>query len=149
MTAQQQARIVGSVGDGRGRWPPTTGSPLKASACRRDPDRDPAWPAPRPLLALGLSDDEAWAFLQELVRTLRQQGAVTMPEEVTANDEIFAPRLGPIESGCRVRSRSGRCSPGCRRGTNRRVDYVHASPDRARARSDRPERPCSRASGTT
>ena len=87
--------------------------------------RDPGWQAPQPLLALGLSDEEAWAFLQELVRSLRQQGAVTMPEEVPSNHEIFAPRLGPI----RVR---GSGSEAIRKvlswlptkGTNRRVDYV-------------------------
>ncbi|KLI05599.1 DEAD/DEAH box helicase [Mycolicibacterium conceptionense] len=88
-------------------------------------DRDSRWRAPMPLLQLGLTEDEAWAFLQELVRTLRQQGAVTMPEDVAPNDEIFAPRLGPI----RVRSEAPEAIrkvlswlPG--RGTNRRVDYT-------------------------
>jgi ATP-dependent helicase YprA (DUF1998 family) len=88
-------------------------------------DRDPRWSAPGPLLQLGLTEDEAWSFLQELVRTLRQQGAVTMPEDVAPNDEIFAPRLGPI----RVRGEAPEAirkvlswMPG--RGTNRRVDYV-------------------------
>jgi ATP-dependent helicase YprA (DUF1998 family) len=87
--------------------------------------RDPGWQAPAPLLLLGFSEEEAWAFLQELVRTIRQQGAVTMPEDVAPNDEIFAPRLGPI----RVRSKGPEpirkvlsWLPG--RGTNRRVDYV-------------------------
>ncbi|MBX7432551.1 DEAD/DEAH box helicase [Mycobacterium sp. Y57] len=87
--------------------------------------RDPRWRAPAPLLQLGLSEEEAWAFLQELVRTLRQQGAVTMPEDVAPNDEIFAPRLGPI----RVRREAPEAIrkvlawlPG--RGTNRRVDYT-------------------------
>ncbi|GAA1865839.1 DEAD/DEAH box helicase [Myceligenerans crystallogenes] len=81
--------------------------------------------APGPLAALGLSNDEAWNLLQELVRTLRQQGAVEMPESVPSNDEIFAPRLGPI----RVR---GEGSEPMRKvlswlptkGTNRRVDYL-------------------------
>ena len=59
-------------------------------------DRDPSWVAPAPLVSAGLSEDEAWDFVEELVRTLRQQGAVTMPEDVPPNDEIFAPRLGPI-----------------------------------------------------
>lgn len=88
-------------------------------------ERDPRWRAPAPLLDLGLTEEEAWAFLQELVRTLRQQGAVTMPEDVAPNDEIFAPRLGPI----RVRSEGPQAVrkvlswlPG--RGTNRRVDYT-------------------------
>ena len=87
--------------------------------------RDPSWKAPAPLLQLGLSEDDAWAFLQELVRTLRQQGAVTMPEEVPPNDEIFAPRLGPIRarlSGPEAIRKVLSWLPG--RGTNRRVDYT-------------------------
>lgn len=88
-------------------------------------DRDPAWRAPAPLLAFGLSEEEAWDFVGELVRTLRQQGALTMPDAVAPNDAIFAPRLGPIYA----RSHSPEPKhkvlswlPG--RGTNRRVDYV-------------------------
>lgn len=87
--------------------------------------RDPQWKAPAPLLKLGLSEDEAWAFLQELVRTLRLQGAVTMPEDVAPNDEIFAPRLGPIRariSGPEAIRKVLSWLPG--RGTNRRVDYT-------------------------
>ena len=87
--------------------------------------RDPGWQAPAPLLQLGLTEDEAWSFLQELVRTLRQQGAVTMPEDVPPNDEIFAPRLGPIrvrESGPEAIRKVLSWLPG--RGTNRRVDYT-------------------------
>ena len=87
--------------------------------------RDPHWQAPGPLLQLGLTETEAWSFLQELVRTLRQQGAVTMPEDVPPNDEIFAPRLGPIrvrESGPEAIRKVLSWLPG--RGTNRRVDYA-------------------------
>lgn len=87
--------------------------------------REPGWRAPGPLLQLGLTEDEAWAFLEELVRTVRLQGAVTMPEDVPPNHEIFSPRLGPI----RVRGRAPEpirkvlsWMPG--RGTNRRVDYT-------------------------
>lgn len=88
-------------------------------------DRDPQWTPPAPLLALGLTADEAWDLLQELVRTLRQQGAVAMPETVPSNHEIFAPRLGPI------RARLEGSEPVRKvlswlptRGTNRRIDYV-------------------------
>lgn len=87
--------------------------------------RDPRWRAPVPLLQLGLTEDEAWAFLQELVRTLRQQGAVTMPEDVPPNDEIFSPRLGPIRarlSGPQAIRKVLSWLPG--RGTNRRIDYT-------------------------
>jgi hypothetical protein len=87
--------------------------------------RDPSWQAPQPLLALRLSEQEAWAFLQELVRSLRQQGAVTMPEDVPSNHEIFAPRLGPIRvrlSGAEAVKKVLSWLP--TKGTNRRVDYV-------------------------
>lgn len=87
-------------------------------------DRDPSWPAPQPLLALGLSEEEAWHLIAELVRTLRQQGAVSMPlDQVSPNDEIFSPRLGPIyvrERGSEQKVLSWLPT----RGTNRRVDYI-------------------------
>ena len=88
-------------------------------------DRDPSWPAPTPLKALGLSNDECWDFLEELVRTLRQQGAVTMYGEVAPNDDVFAPRLGPIYSrlsGPEAVRKVLSWLPG--RGTNRRIDYT-------------------------
>lgn len=88
-------------------------------------DRDPAWPVPTPLAALGLTSDEAWDFMSELVRTLRLQGALTMPEGVQANDEVFAPRLGPIYArltGPDARRKVLSWLPA--RGTNRRIDYT-------------------------
>ncbi len=125
MTAQQQTRIVA----------PWVMAEVLATDDRQSLeglglisislDRDPRWPVPRPLLQLGLTESEAWAFLQELVRTLRQQGAVTMPEDVAPNDEIFAPRLGPIRarvSGPEAIRKVLSWLPG--RGTNRRVDYT-------------------------
>ena len=86
-----------SVGDGRGgghRRPavPRGARPGQGLACIATRPGQP----PKPLLSLGLTEDEAWAFIEELVRTLRQQGAVTMPESVPSNHEIFVPRLGPI-----------------------------------------------------
>ncbi|ADJ50004.1 DEAD/DEAH box helicase [Amycolatopsis mediterranei] len=87
--------------------------------------RDRSWQVPKPLLDLGLGPGEAWAFLQELVRTLRQQGAVSMPEDVPPNHEIFAPRLGPIRarlSGPESVRKVLSWLPG--KGTNRRVDYT-------------------------
>nr|WP_090276594.1 DEAD/DEAH box helicase [Mycolicibacterium komanii]CRL70026.1 DEAD/DEAH box helicase [Mycolicibacterium komanii] len=125
MTAQQSARIVA----------PWVMAEVLATDDRQSLEglglisvelyRDPTWRAPAPLLQLGLTEDEAWAFLQELVRTLRQQGAVTMPEDVPPNDEIFAPRLGPIRarlSGPEAIRKVLSWLPG--RGTNRRVDYT-------------------------
>ncbi|TDL10536.1 DEAD/DEAH box helicase [Mycolicibacterium obuense] len=125
MTAQQQTRVVS----------PWVMAEVLAMDDRQSLEglglisislyRDERWRAPAPLRQLGLSEEEAWSFLQELVRTLRQQGAVTMPDDVAPNDEIFAPRLGPI----RVRREASEAVrkvlawlPG--RGTNRRVDYT-------------------------
>src|SRR5699024_10588633 len=45
---------------------------------------------------LGLDEAEVWDLFGELVRTLRHQGALSMPEGVAADDEVFAPRLGPV-----------------------------------------------------
>lgn len=125
MTAQQQAREVG----------PWVMAEVIATDDRQsleglgllsiEMDRDPAWTTPPPLLALGLTDDEAWSFLQELVRSLRQQGAVTMPSDVDAKDEIFEPRLGPIfarESGPQAIRKVLSWLPG--KGTNRRFNYT-------------------------
>ena len=54
----------------------------------------------RGFTALGLSEDEAWALLNELVKTVRLQGAVTVLDRVDVKDERFAPR------NTRVRMRS-------------------------------------------
>lgn len=86
---------------------------------------DPSWQAPRPLLDLGLDEQETWDLLQELVRTLRQQGAVQMPEAVPSNHEVFEPRLGPIyvrEMGSDPKSKILSWLP--TRGTNKRIGYV-------------------------
>ena len=87
--------------------------------------RDPRWQAPTPLVSLGMSADQSWDFVSELVRTLRSQGAVTMPQDVPPNHEIFAPRLGPIFarlSGPEPKRKVLSWLPG--RGSNRRIDYT-------------------------
>lgn len=87
--------------------------------------RDPHWQAPPALLALGLTEAQAWDFVAELVRTLRLQGAVTMPDEVPPNHEIFAPRLGPIHArltGPEPKRKVLSWLPG--RGSNRRIEYT-------------------------
>lgn len=50
--------------------------------------------------SLGLTDEEGWALLNELVKTVRLQGAVTVLDRVDVKDERFAPR------NTRVRMRS-------------------------------------------
>lgn len=74
---------------------------------------------------LGLDEDEAWDLLSELVRTLRQQGALTMPEGVAPDDEAFSPRRGPIyvrESGPDRKRKVISWLPA--QGSNRRYNYV-------------------------
>jgi ATP-dependent helicase YprA (DUF1998 family) len=74
---------------------------------------------------LGLSADEAWDLLGELVRTLRQQGALTMPDGVEADDEVFTPRRGPIfvrKVGAERTRKVISWVPGA--GENRRSNYL-------------------------
>jgi ATP-dependent helicase YprA (DUF1998 family) len=87
--------------------------------------REPGWRLPASLAALGLSDQESWDLFGELARSLRQQGAITMPEGVDPRDEHFDPRRGPIY----VRAESSEPKRKVlswlpTRGTNRRLDYV-------------------------
>ncbi|MGI5291446.1 DEAD/DEAH box helicase [Nonomuraea polychroma] len=88
-------------------------------------DREPGWRLPAPLLQLGLSPEECWSLLGELARSLRQQGALTMPEEVDPRDELFDPRRGPIYvrgDGAEARLKVLSWLP--TRGVNRRLDYL-------------------------
>lgn len=88
-------------------------------------DREPGWRAPAPLLALGLAEEECWLLLAELLRTLRLQGALTMPEEVDPTDELFEPRRGPIhvrQDGAEAKLKVLSWLP--TRGVNKRLDYL-------------------------
>ncbi|GAA4081196.1 DEAD/DEAH box helicase [Actinomadura miaoliensis] len=88
-------------------------------------ERDPRWRLPGAFTQLGLDEEESWALLAELVRTLRQQGALTMPEDVDPADEAFDPRRGPIfvrSKGAEAARKVLSWSP--TRGVNRRLDYV-------------------------
>ncbi|GAA1817286.1 DEAD/DEAH box helicase [Planosporangium flavigriseum] len=87
--------------------------------------RDPAWQAPPPLVQLGFSQDEAWNLLNELVRTVRTQGAVAPLEGVDPRDEAFDPRRGPIYirgTGAEAKRKVLSWSP--TRGINRRLNYL-------------------------
>jgi ATP-dependent helicase YprA (DUF1998 family) len=86
---------------------------------------EPSWRPPGPLLDLGLSAPEATVLLTELLRTVRLQGALTMPEEVDPADEMFDPRRGPIYvrgDGAEARLRVLSWLP--TRGVNKRLDYL-------------------------
>ncbi len=87
--------------------------------------RDPRWVAPAPLTSLGLDQDEAFALLAELARTLRMQGAVSMPDNVVPDDEIFSPRLGPVHvRGDQSEPRRKVLAWSPTRGVNKRLDYL-------------------------
>lgn len=88
-------------------------------------DRDPGWAPPRPLLDLGLTSEQAWGLVEELLRTVRRQGAVSAPEDVDPSDEAFEPRKGPIylrSMGAERQRKVLSWLP--TRGVNRRVDYL-------------------------
>jgi ATP-dependent helicase YprA (DUF1998 family) len=88
-------------------------------------DADPAWRPPAPLLDLGLTGDECWLLLGELARTLRLQGALSMPEEVDPADEMFDPRRGPVYvrvDGAEAKLKVLSWLP--TRGINKRLDYL-------------------------
>ena len=88
-------------------------------------DREESWRLPPGLRALGLSDQESWDLLGELMRSLRQQGAVTMPEGVEPNDEAFDPRRGPVYVRAEAaESKRKVLSWLPTRGINRRLDYI-------------------------
>jgi ATP-dependent helicase YprA (DUF1998 family)/rubrerythrin len=90
-----------------------------------DMSRDPAWRPPQPLLALGLTDEEAWSLLAELIRSIRLQGAVAGLEGVDPRDEAFQPRPGPIYvRGTGSDRRRMVLSWLPTKGTNRRIDFV-------------------------
>lgn len=87
--------------------------------------RDPAWLPPAPLLALGFTADEIWDLLGELIRSLRLQGAISMPEDVAPDDEVFAPRLGPVfVRGEKSEAKRKVLAWSPTRGVNKRLDYL-------------------------
>ncbi|WP_261720067.1 DEAD/DEAH box helicase [Streptomyces sp. FZ201] len=107
---------------------------------RVDLDREHYWQPPAALTSLGLTEDESWRLLQELLRTVRNQGALTMPEDVDAGDEAFAPRRGPVW----VRSQGSDADrkviswlPSAASVSNRRVDYLERVLDALGHRGDR------------
>ncbi|MFC4127141.1 DEAD/DEAH box helicase [Nocardia rhizosphaerae] len=57
---------------------------------------------PRGFAKIGLSEEEFWALINELVKTIRLQGAMSLLPDVDIKDPIFEPRASRI----RVRSRS-------------------------------------------
>ena len=93
--------------------------------------RAPGSSKPQPLIALGLTEEESWALLEQLARTARHQGVITMPLNVSPKDERFAPRLGPIfmrSNGSDSKKKI--LSWLATKGTNTRVDFLTRVLDR-------------------
>ncbi|WP_026453391.1 DEAD/DEAH box helicase [Saccharomonospora iraqiensis] len=83
------------------------------------------WAPPQSLTGFGLEPQECWDLLQELVRTLRRQGALDMPEDVEASHDAFRPRRGPIYmrgSGSEKKKKVLSWLPDA--ASNTRTDYV-------------------------
>jgi ATP-dependent helicase YprA (DUF1998 family) len=87
--------------------------------------RPPGLDIPPPLLDLGLDDESGWTLVRELLRTVRSQGAVTFPDTVAADAQVFEPRIGPIflrGEGPDAKRKVLSWLPG--RGVNARIDYL-------------------------
>ncbi|MDO1478371.1 DEAD/DEAH box helicase [Rhodococcus ruber] len=84
--------------------------------------------APRGLTQLGLTEDEAWDLLDELLKTVRLQGAVNLLDEVDITSERFEPRNMRIRItrvGSNPKSKVISWLPSGRAGsTNNRVRFV-------------------------
>ncbi|MGW5317721.1 DEAD/DEAH box helicase [Nocardia thailandica] len=77
---------------------------------------------------LGLTDDEFWSLLNELVKTIRLQGAMSLLPDVDITDSLFEPRANRIRIRSRDADRDRRIIswlPGGRPGTtNNRILLV-------------------------
>jgi len=90
--------------------------------------RKPRVAAPRGLTQLGLTEDEAWDLLDELLKTVRLQGAVNLLDEVDIKSERFEPRNMRIRIarvGSNPKTKVISWLPSGRKGsTNNRVRFV-------------------------
>lgn len=72
-----------------------------------------------------LNADEQWTLLQILLDTLRQQGVVTFPNNVSPKDDAFAPRARELFMRAKdANARAGILSWSPVRGSNRRLDFL-------------------------
>lgn len=98
---------------------------------------------PRGLTALGLTVDEGWALLDELVKSARMQGAMTLLDEVDIKSERFEPRNTTVRIRSHGSDRAKKVISWLPSGhpgtTNRRITFVNkvlaaiasdAAPDR-------------------
>ena len=95
---------------------------------------DPSWRPPGPLLDLGLSAQECLLLLTELLRTVRLQGALTMPEEVDPATRCSNRGVARSTSAATAPRRGSGVSWLPTRGVNKRLDYLRHSGRGRRAR---------------
>lgn len=101
---------------------------LEGTCLVRASFRRPNTAPPAPLLGAGLTADEAWDLLDQLVQTLRVQGAVApVDDNVDLTSDVLAPRNRAVY----VRSNQSDAkqavlswSPSSRARSNRRLDYL-------------------------
>ena len=82
---------------------------------------------PRAFSSLGLSDDEAWGLLNELVKSARSQGAMNVLDEVDIQSERFEPRNARIRMRSRGSDRDKRVIswlPSGSAATNKRITLL-------------------------
>ncbi len=94
-------------------------------------------PLPRGFADAGLTDEVALGVVAELIRSVRLQGAMSMPAGVAADDPLFEPRVGPFyirEGAAEVKRKVYSWMP--TKGRNRRLDYVERVLARLDSRAD-------------
>ncbi|OZC67242.1 DEAD/DEAH box helicase [Rhodococcus sp. 06-462-5] len=82
---------------------------------------------PRALVGLGLSEAQAWDLLDELLKTVRLQGAVNLLDEVDIRSERFEPRNMRIRItriGSNSKTKVISWLPSGKHSTNNRVRFV-------------------------
>jgi len=87
----------------------------------------PAGALPKAFSSLGLTEDEAWSLLDELVRTVRMQGALSLLDDVDIKAERFAPRNARIRmryKGSDQKKKIISWVPSAASSTNSRIRYL-------------------------
>jgi ATP-dependent helicase YprA (DUF1998 family) len=82
---------------------------------------------PRAFSTLGLSEDECWGLLDELVKSARYQGAINLLDEVDIQSERFEPRNARIRMRSRGSNREKRIIswlPSGTAATNKRIKFI-------------------------
>ena len=98
------------------------------------PARPAGWRPPGPLLTppWNLSYEEVWGLMRVLLNSLRTNGAVLFPDEVSPTDEAFAPRNRPyyVRQYQSDRKRGVMAWSPSKGGLNARLDFLIRLADR-------------------